>query len=259
MIQETVNIDSHVPDEDLLRFIDRECDDVERQRITRHLAVCDQCTESHGALLRTSHELEDLLSSVDELPRPGLRQSVLDRATAVVSLDTVSTAPSRRVWLRVAAAVAGLIAISLTAPSVRAWIVEQFAPVTDWFGGAEAPSVQETATPAPDRTSSTVSFLPTAGVVLVYVESSQEEGLLTVGVHDAGTASAQITGRQGESSILVMPNGFRIRNRPTSGADYLIQIPATVTEVHVRIGGAALIVLLVADIAANGVVPVALR
>ena len=164
MIQETVNIDSHVPDEDLLRFIDRECDDVERQRITRHLAACDQCTESHGTLLGTSHELEDLLSSLDELPRPGLRQSVLDRATAVVSLDTVSTAPSRRVWLRVAAAVAGLIAISLTAPSVRAWIVEQFAPVTDLFGGAEPPSVQETATPVPDRTSSTVSFLPTAGV-----------------------------------------------------------------------------------------------
>jgi len=163
------------------------------------------------------------------------------------------------VWWRVAAAIAGLIAISLTAPSVRAWITDQLAPAAARFFGADAPLPQETATAAPDRTSSTVSFRPTAGVVQVYVESSQAEGVLTVGVHDAGTASAQITGRQGESSILVMPNGFRIRNGPTSDADYLVQIPATVTEVHVRIGGAALIVLPVADIAANGVVLVALR
>ena len=259
MIHETVNTDSHVPDEDLLRFIDRECDDVERQRITRHLAVCDQCSESHASLLHTSQELEDLLVSLDESPRPGLRQSVLDTATAVVPLDTGPAASSRRVWLRVAAAVAGLIAISLTAPSVRAWIADQLAPVAEWFGGADAPSVQETATAVPDRTSSTVSFLPTAGVVQIFIESSQEEGVLTVGVHDAATASAQITGAQGESSILVMPNGFRIRNGATSGADYLVQVPRTVTEVHVRIGGAALIVLPIADIAVDGVVLVALR
>lgn len=259
MIQDTVNIDSHVPDEDLLRFIDGECDDVERQRITRHLGVCDPCSELHGSLLRTSHDLEDLLVSLDESPQPDLRQSVLDTANAVASLDTESTDRPRRVWLRFAAAVAGLIAVSLTAPGVRAWIVDQFAPVAEWFGGAEAPSPQEVIPAAPDRTSSTVSFRPTASVVQVYVESPQEQGVLTVDVHDAGNASAQITGTRGESSILVTPNGFRIRNLPRSGADYLVEVPLSVTEVHVRIGGAGLIVLPVADIAVDGRVMVGLR
>jgi hypothetical protein len=77
---------------------------------------------------------------------------------------------------------------------------------------------------------------PTGGELAVRFDARPSAGSLELSSGDVTRASAQVTARASTEALLVLPGELRVRNSPTSAADYRITVPASVRRVRVHIG-----------------------
>jgi hypothetical protein len=74
---------------------------------------------------------------------------------------------------------------------------------------------------------------------MLQVIQVQAEGTLYLTVAPTASASAGVIGGSGSEEIVVLPNGFQIRNAATSTASYEVRLPNNLEALEVRIGNRA--------------------
>jgi predicted anti-sigma-YlaC factor YlaD len=249
---ETFETTGHVGDGDLLRFIDRECDEGDQQRIMRHLYACAACRKAHEALVATSLEVVDALGHPEESPPNRVREAVL----APRRKDAFRRRRDR-MWQRLAAVAAGLLVILVAAPGVRAWIADAFRPMPEQPVAATS-NAGNSAVAQARRVVASVAFEPAADVLRVVIRAPQAAGVLTIAANATTQASARIYDHAGDASVLVTPTGFTFNNTVASTADYAVSVPASVRVVRVAIGGMKAIRVVLADVPVGDTVTVSL-
>jgi hypothetical protein len=197
----------HATDGALVRWLDGECDGAERLTLSRHFDDCAGCRARLG--------------------RTRARSEVLRRALRVHP-------PRVRAgrWRTAGIAAAGLVALAAVQP-VRAWVVAQAGAIWAAVVGATGQSSARTV-PAGTGEGS-VSFVPTGDTLTVQIRSRQRAGRLTVEFQNAAVATARLAGDAAGAALLVLPAGIQIANAPSSRASYLLQLPATLTMVIVKL------------------------
>jgi hypothetical protein len=193
----------HATDGALVRWLDGQCDAAEQITLSRHLDDCAGCQERLG---RT-------------------------RARSAVLRAHAPRATGGR-WRRVGIAAAGLITLAAVRP-VRAWVVAQAGAIWAAVVGATGHPSPGTA-PAAGREGS-VSFVPAGDSLLVRVHTRQRTGRLTIAFHAGAVATARLAGDAADAELLVLPAGIQIVNAPGSRASYVLQLPATLTTVILRV------------------------
>ena len=212
----------HVADGALMRWLDEDCDTVERRDVARHLEICSACR----ARLAEWRQRADLV-------RAALRR---------LDVSAPST-PKRARWpVRAAAAVILLAAFGATVSPVRAWLVERVTSLwTAVAGPAGAPSPDATpqVPPAPMPSRTTVTFRPATEVFMMEIAAWQAEGELVIESGGGETATATIEGGDGSEQLVVLPTGLRLVNASDGRASYRIRLPSLVRTVHVLIADAS--------------------
>ena len=207
--------DRDLTDGDIIRYVDRECQPEEAQRIAAHMARCDTCRERVEVLERRLGVLSSLLGEADFAPG--------ERAP-------------RRTWqshslLKAAAMVFVTLGLGFTVAPVRAWVVDTWLSVVD---GAD-PAVVDDGVGVPGY--GIVSFVVNGASLSIEVEMMQSGGELHVRSADVGLASARVEGGDGSEELVVLPGVLRVVSGATSGANYHVVVPMNLAGVSVRIGG----------------------
>jgi hypothetical protein len=220
----------HLTDAEVLRYVDGEGADTERDGWSRHLDACDRCATEVDTL-----RAEDRLIR-DWLERASFEAGAVDRIAAP-AVDRPDVAPigagrkaargvRSRPWLR-AAVIVGLIAGALaTVPPVRAWVGGWIAPM---LSSGEEPSTEAVEPTTVDP--QVLRFVPDAGPFTIAFETPVE-GTLRLARADGSEAVLTLTGR---SEPVVSPTGLRI-GAPGPGDDYELRLPARTTSVRLWIG-----------------------
>ncbi len=234
MIGMMSDLRAHPGDGELLRYLDRECDAVEREDIQRHVESCERCVATLNMFGEFSERLSAMLPALDVAPSPDASQRALARAREAA--PEFRRGSSWQAHLARAAAIALiLLGLGLTFSPVRAWLAERLSAVQTLIRGE--PAAQERSGPAGQASPSTVSFVPGAGVFSIDIAEPQQDGALTLTVAEGPRASAQVLGSVAGEGILVLPNSLRIDNTSESLADYAVTLPGRLTEIRLRIGG----------------------
>lgn len=261
---------THLGDADLVRYMDHQLDREGLRRAKLHLAVCSECAtrldEFQGHARLVSGALGDMPV---ELPDPG------KRAVALAALERArvrrsATGPLRgSLTLRIAAVLLiGFTAVLATRPG-RAWVasgIERLAgedpgplaarilellrggppaladvppPPQDSVTAVDiAVPVADEAEPAATRPAGPppVRFAPQGRDVLIEFDSMQNVGSAVIEIVGTSDASARIlTDRQGSATLVPTDQGLRVRNRPGSGADYMITVPNSFRFIRVKV------------------------
>jgi hypothetical protein len=135
-----------------------------------------------------------------------------------------------------AAAVIMLIAAPVAAvPSLRAWFADTFLtePAERAASGFAAP--------AADPGAAVVRFQPEPAYVVEFA-AAQQSGALRIARGDRTEAVFQIQGDVGAGPVISAAS-LQVRNTSASTASYLLELPATVSSLTVRIGGRTVAVL----------------
>lgn len=246
MIQAVMDLRAHPHDGDLMRYLDHECDPIEREDIRRHVEGCERCAELLGRFEGYSERLAALLPELDAAPPAlAIEEILLGAAAGARRLErTVDALPAlpprarnaRRSLARAAVIAFALLGLGMTVSPVRAWLVERFSAVQEALLTSQ-PAVQETAPTLQPQSPSTVSFTPAPGAFFIDIVAAQESGMLKLTVQQGRIASAQVRGAVTDEGLLVLPDRLRITNSSTSAADYAVTLPSQLTKITVRIEG----------------------
>jgi hypothetical protein len=258
MTNDTLHLDMHPADGDILRFNDGACDWDERIRIEQHLAECPVCCETSQLFEAASNELSLILDELDVEPAADAKERVL---VAAQKARRSHEYPDAWRWrggsLRAAAILVAVLGASLWVLPVRAWVFE--------FLGASQPvqgnslAAPEVVAPLPPPVSSTISFLPTSPTFGVEIGARQTEGSLVLRAGQSASASARVTGRDPTDAFLVTGNGIQIDNSEMSTATYNVTVPVTLSQVRVRFGDGETLSYLVGHIASQDSLVVSLQ
>lgn len=219
----------HPSDGELVRYLDAELSELEERRLRAHLKGCAECSARAEAIASDStvvgrYIAETALVGAD----------AVTRARALASVRKANSRPRRMIRpLHGVAAACLLLVLALTAQPVRAWIAER------WVGlrGTEAVTAEVATLPTTVvRRNSVVAFAPRGDRFDLQVERYQPGGTLTVEVRNVGRASAQVLNGANET-MLILPTGLRVENRPGSVASYLVTVPANLPVLHVSVAG----------------------
>lgn len=220
MTNHTLASPAHPSDADVLRYHDGELPADERSALDRHLAECAICRE-------TLHLFDAMSSSVrvmDPLP-----PSDFARRRARNAARAARRVRRTRVVLRAAVAVLAVGSVGAVTP-VRAWLVDLLRrPASETETPAPAPAPD--AEPQPG---STVSFVPSGSIFVVELAAAQPAGTLTLRPGDGPAVSARVADGRAGVGLLVVDNGFRIRNQATDSTSYVVTIPPSIERVDVR-------------------------
>jgi hypothetical protein len=251
----------HLTDEELLRLIDAEGDAAWRADRDGHIAACSRCArelELLGADALVVREWVDRAAFEASLPArtghaPARTAHAADpaqgrgRARRFVSPDRASSwrlSPGLR-----AAAVLALLAAPVAAlPGVRAWLADAVTgsdPVTD---------VRTTSAPAASPTAAVIRFVPEAGAFVVDLAAAQAAGVLQVG-RAAGAEAVLESTAEPAAGPIVSASSLRILNASGDEGSYMLQVPAGVTRVTVRVAGSVITVIDAATLNAGTAVP----
>lgn len=228
----------------LVRRLDGELDDAASARLSRHLLRCAACHERISELESHSREVGRYLRSLEV--GEGVDAVRLRRAKAAVrgaEWRHRSKVRVRRAWA-VAAALAGVMAVSFSAEPVRAWVM-RYLPIRTVETEAVAPVVTLPSAVVGSG-GSVVSFQPTGESFELSVEAVQAGGELLIQVLPIERATAQVTSGAGES-LLILPTGLRIENSAASTASYRVTLPTGVGGVVLRVGNAEPRVIAIPD------------
>lgn len=225
----------HPTDGDLLRDLDGELSDLEHRRVRKHVEECLDCDSRIHLLQEQSEVVHSFLS-----PSGGLEVEPddLSRARALGAIRVARRAAAgrhstARRRMTVAAAAAGLVVGLSTVSPLRAW-------VHDLIVGAPTESSRRLPVASLPVTvvggnGSLITFRPTQASFELRVEHRQEAGSLAIRIGSGVLATAHTSGAADES-IMVLPQGMRIENRPGSTASYRVTLPSTLKTVRVVVG-----------------------
>lgn len=226
--------------ERLSEYLDGELESGERERLERHLAGCAECTLALEELRRVvafARALPDRPPAGDLWPaiardiRPG--NPIRHPGIAPPGTAAIRRRPSRLVGLAVAASLALVVVLALTGGPATSRIAERLAEITHLPIGQRAARAPELhPAPAP-----IVRHLVPAGDELVLeFERHQLQGALEVRVAQVDRATIQVTTGGQVDTVLVTPEGFRVRNSARSATDYRVTVPARLVSVAIRVG-----------------------
>jgi anti-sigma factor RsiW len=249
-------IAAHLRADELLRLIDDDTSPLERSQFNSHLLACARCSEE-AATLRDDAALfsTTLRTAAFEHELPGRPPF----ATIIAARDARTAAgvmPLRRRWSSVpgwarAAAVLLIVAGPVAAvPAWRDWIVDALTGRGSVDQVPTARQVPEAATTA----SSPVTFVIDGPAFVVQFDAAQANGELRIRRAQSAEASLVVENAATELPIY-SENTLRIRNASTSAASYVLELPASVGTVTVRIGAVDVRVVDGARIATGVVVP----
>jgi hypothetical protein len=237
MMQPAAGDGGHLEDGDVIRLLDGECSEEEARLFRTHLDRCDDCQRKTDELRRLSQELSSALQLTDEPPATG------DSSPPEV-LGTIRPSLPQRHWTRWrvtrAAAAIVILAAALSATPARAWLVEGWDALKSLVVGE--PVEQPEVAPAPVESgeiSSVITFTPAGPEFMLQVIHVQAGGTLYLTVAPTASASAGVMGGDGSEEIVVLPNGFQIRNATTSTASYEVRLPNHLETLEVRVGDRA--------------------
>jgi len=185
-------------------------------------------------LRRLSRQFSAALELADDL-----RAS--DETLSPEVVGTISPSSERTRWTRWrvtrAAAAIALIAAALTASPARAWLAQRWQELKSMVVGApvEQPEIAPTAV-QPGEPRSVITFTPAGPQFRLWVAHTQPGGTLYLTVDATASASAGIVGGDGSEEIVVLSDGFQIRNAATSTASYQLRLPNHLETIEVRIG-----------------------
>lgn len=228
----------HPSDGDLLRDLDSELSDLERRRLRGHTDSCAECGLRVDALRERASLVQRFLAeepSLNGQPDPLARARALAAARAARSAAATSWQGVGRRRVAVAAIGAALLIGAAAVPPLRAWVRDIFASATRT--AVSSPSTTAPTLPAAvvDKPGSLISFWPTEAVFELRVQHPQQAGTVVLRVHEASRATAQTTGANRES-IMVLPSAILIENQPSSVASYRVTLPATLRAVRIVVG-----------------------
>ncbi len=208
---------AHVEDGALVRYLDHECDSIERVEVEAHLDGCDSCGTRVAELRRHSASVSIALRAVD---RPMLARR-----------------PARRWGMRAAAAALVVLGVAGSVRPVRAWIIGK----TQALWATVMGSRDEQPGPAPGAPvrSASVTFVPSGTEFTVEIVSRQQTGRLVVSAIPGDSATTVVLDGSGTENLIVLPTGLRIANSESSSASYEIRLPDRLARIQVRVGTAA--------------------
>jgi hypothetical protein len=234
MIQLEADDGRHMEDGDVIRLLDGECPPDEARRFRAHLQRCERCRHNMDELSRLSQEFSSALQLADE---PGTPHD----ASPPEVVGAIRPAVPRSHWTRWritrAAAAIVVIAAALSATPARAWLAQRWHDLRSLVAGA--PVEQPEVTPAaaqPGEPRSVITFTPAGPQFTLLVAHTQPGGTLYLTVDATASASAGIVGGDGSEEIVVLSNGFQIRNAATSTASYQVRLPNHLEFIELRIG-----------------------
>jgi anti-sigma factor RsiW len=207
---------THVEDGALVRYLDHECDAVERVEVKAHLEGCDTCATRVAELRRHAATVSIALRAVDR-PMPGRR-------------------PAPRWGMRAAAAALVVLGVAGSVRPVRAWIIGK----TQALWATVVGSRDEQPRPAPTAPvrSASVTFVPTGTEFTVEIVSPQRAGRLVVTTVPGDSATTVVLDGSGTEDVIVLPAGLRIANSEASSASYEIRLPNHLARIQIRVGTA---------------------
>ena len=246
MIQRAAQDGRHLEDGDVIRLLDGECSPEETGLLRPHLERCDECRHKLDELTLLSRQFSSALELADAPAPP-------EETTAPQVIGTIRPSPPRQHWTRWrvtrAAAAIALLAAALTATPARAWLVQRWHDLKSLAMGAPVEQPEVTPPPAqPVEPGSVITFTPAGPQFTLRVAHTQPGGTLYLTVDATASASAGIVGGDGSEEIVVMSDGFQIRNRATSTASYRVRLPNHLSTITVHIGDREELVL---DLAAE--------
>jgi hypothetical protein len=261
MSTQTTGSAPHLTDEELLRLIDDEGDATWRTERDGHIAACSRCArelETLGADALVVREWVERAAFEAALPTRTADGRQAANATPgrgrALRFVTPARASSHRVspWLRAAAVLALLAAPVAALPGVRAWLA-------DAVTGGEAPAdVRTMSAPSASPTAAVIRFVPEAGTFVVDLAAAQAAGVLQVGRATGAEVVLESTVEPVEGPI-VSASSLRIPNAAGDEGSYLLQVPAGVTRVTVRVAGSVVSVIDAAALNAGTAVPLRVR
>jgi hypothetical protein len=239
---------NHSPDHadaELVRYLDGELSDDERARVDALLAADADLARRLDVLRRRSGNLTTLLARTDPArdrvaaADPTKRGRPTDVAVASIEPARARRASQRTVpskgWLRAAIILLVLVGAALIVPPVRAWVVGQLKRIVS--SAPETPAAVMSPEPVVLQGEALdVAFEVAGNNFTIDVENVQAAGSLAVRSTDDTRGTASLAGGNGES-FLVLPDGLRISNTPTSSASYAVRLPSNVTRITITVPG----------------------
>ena len=223
----------HIPDADLIRYLDGELTAVDKAAID----ASPEASARLNALRRRSARMTGLLTSIN--PAADQVRSSADR----IRPELDSAARRRRFVLsppmKAAAAIALLLGFGLAIPPVRAMIIDWTRLAAHAIGigsPAAEPVTPSAAQPSPEPPSPSISLGFDVTADTFNIRHAMTTGVLVIQRWEEPKALAEATGG-GDPSYIVQPGGVRIAGTPAAGAVYTIKLPARVKTVRIVVDG----------------------
>lgn len=250
---------THLEDGDLVRLLGDELSADERAAAEAHLGRCDVCAARLDACRA---EIQDVRRLLDALPVGGIDPARRARSLAAVREaavrqgavreatdrddDVRHAAPDPRfarrrrfipstALARAAAVAALLVAGGVAASPAGAWIVDR---VRDLFQPSQPVATADPAPSSMSAHSSVVAFTPVGAELIVEFRTAQVRGDLVLRVEDTPSASAKVSGGEGDLDVIVLPGSLTIQNDHDVIASYEVIIPASLDRLRIRVGDA---------------------
>jgi len=230
----------HLDDAALVRVLDGEA---VADQDAGHLSGCADCQARLAGIRGQAMALSSLLEraqAAEPVPPSDLWERVTSGA-GVRALPSAGRPRARpRPWwsrgLPRAAMIAGLLAAgALSAEPVRRWMGERLTALAAALVGDQA---TEGTDPVPDALLGVVvRFVPEGDRLVIRLDERQAGGTLEIVFEERSDATAEVLGDGPAATVLVLPGGFRARNRQGDRGSYRFRLPVTLDSVEVVVGG----------------------
>lgn len=264
----------HLEDGDLIAYMDHAMDRARLRWAAGHLEGCAECAARLSSMQSRASAVTSWLGGLDEPvadERRALAMAAVERARF---RSRAQQGWGSRGMLAAAAMVAMLLTVAFGTPPGRAWV--GFAAERLGFGSGSAEPAeainpmpatpgQQASRPAaadsaaldraegegaaptaasrqarrpglPPGMSAPVRFNPSGNYVLLQVDSRQREGAVAIWVQDSNQAEGQIVAGRSRETLEPLGDGLRLRNNPSSRADYTVTVPTRYRFIRVKIG-----------------------
>ena len=231
MILSTTIEEQHVDDGDVIRLRDGECSFSEERALRNHIRTCSMCKENADRIDSLADGFVAMVESIGCPKSVRLHgRGLAERAASRLYATTPVPWHGRRA-VRVAAVVAAVCALALTAAPARALVLAGWQAIkTLWVG---APAAEHEA----QQPTSLVSFVPQGEEFLIDFVRTQSLGSVSIAIDTSTSASARVVGGDGLDELIVLQAGLRVRNRTVSSASYELRLPSFLKDIEVRVEG----------------------
>lgn len=233
----------HIDDGDLIRLSDGECSPEEAKQIRTHIDNCPECKGNSDTLTDTSAVFSSLLAELEPT-------APLEVVRGVDAGDSPLSPKTQRLHfvspraMRAAAVLAATVLVFAATPAralfLQGWDVLRSLVTATTSESPISDDVPEVATPEP---SSVISFTPRGPTFRLEFMQRPATGTLVLVFDSAATASVGLVGGDGTDGIVLLPGGLRVHNSTSSFGGYQLQLPLSLSSVHVFLAGSVELVI----------------